>query len=51
MWSQHGFYPELNEQVKKEACMESLPISKQYIALVIDEMKIEEDFVYDKHTG
>ena len=26
--SQHGFYPKLNEQLKKEACIESLPPSK-----------------------
>ena len=42
--SQPGFLPDLNKQLKKEAGIDSLP-------LLIDEMKIKEDLVYDKHSG
>ena len=49
--SQQGFHPELNEQLKKQASIDSLPPSKRYVALLFDEMKVEEDLVCDKHTG
>ena len=51
MKGQQGFQPELNQQLQKEAAIDSLPQSKRYVALLIDEMKIKEDLVYDKHTG
>ena len=44
-----GFYSDLNQQLKKEAALDSLPESKRYISLLIDEMKIKEDLVYDKY--
>lgn len=49
--SQPGFHSQLNQQLQKESDIESLPESKRYVALLIDEMKIKEDLVYDKHTG
>ena len=51
MKGQQGFQPELNQQLQKEAAIDSLPQLKRYVALLIDEMKIKEDLVYDKHTG
>ena len=48
--SQAGFLPDLNEQLKNEAGIDSLPESKRYVALLIDEMKIK-DLVYDKRSG
>ena len=38
--SQAGFLPDLNEQLQNEAGIDSLPESKRYVALLIDEMKI-----------
>ena len=49
--SRRGFQPEINEQLQKEVSIEFLPPSKRYVALLIDEMKVKEDLVYDKHTG
>ena len=49
--SQAGFLPDLNEQLKNEAGIDSLPESRRYVALLIDEMKIKEDLVYDKRSG
>ena len=49
--NQPGFLPELNQQVQKESSIDSLSESKRYVALLIDEMKIKEELVYDKHTG
>lgn len=46
-----GFHSDLNLQLKKEAALESLPESRRYVALLIDEMKIKEDLVYDKYSG
>ena len=49
--SHAGFQPDLYQQLHKEAAIDSLPESKRYIALLIDEMKIKEDLVYDKYSG
>ncbi|SMN01853.1 hypothetical protein SPONN_126 [uncultured Candidatus Thioglobus sp.] len=49
--SSPGIHSDLNEQLKKEAAIESLPESQRYVALLIDEMKIKEDLVYDKYSG
>lgn len=35
--SQQGFDPELNQQLQKEAGIDSLPPSKRYVALLLDE--------------
>lgn len=49
--SQPGFQPGLNQQLQKEAAIESFQESRRYVAILIDEMKIKQDLVYDKHTG
>ena len=49
--SQPGYQPDLNLQLQKEANIESLPEKRRYVSLLIDEMKIKEDLVYDKYSG
>ena len=49
--STSGFYPELNEQLKREVAIDSLPESRWYVVLVVDEMRIKEDLIYDKYAG
>ena len=49
--SQPGYQPDLNLQLQKEANIESLPEPRRYVSLLIDEMKIKEDVVYDKYSG
>ena len=48
---QPGFHPDVNLYLQKEMNIQLLPESKRYVALVIDEMKIKEDLVYDKKSG
>ena len=38
------------EQKRFEAKVKDLPESKRYVTLLIDEMKIKEDLVFDKHS-
>ena len=45
-----GLQPEVLEQLRSEAKVNDLPESKQYVTLLIDEMKIKEDLVFDKHS-
>ena len=42
--SQPGYQVDFNQQLQKEANIESLPESCRYVALLLDEMKIKEDF-------
>ena len=46
-----GYQPEVNEQLQKEAKLKDLPEIKRYCSLVLDEMKIKENLVYDKFSG
>ena len=46
-----GFHADLNKQLEQEIDIASLPESKRYVTVLVDEMKIKEDLVYDKHTG
>ena len=46
-----GFNPDVNLQLQREVDLQSLSVSKRYVVLVIDEMKIKEDLVYDKNSG
>ncbi len=46
-----GYQVDLNLQLQKEANIESLPESHRYVALLLDEMKIKEDLIYDKYSG
>lgn len=47
--SQTGSQVEVNQQLMKEAKVEELQENRKY--LLIDEMKIKENIVYDKYTG
>ena len=49
--TQSGYQVEVNRQLQKEAKVATLPESKKFCALIIDEMKIKESLVYDKYTG
>ena len=46
--SKAGFQQEVNDQLCKEANVDSLPKEKKYIVLALDEMKVKEDLIYDK---
>ena len=45
--SRPGFHSDLNEQLERE--ITSLPESRRYVSLLIDEMKIK-DLVYNKYS-
>lgn len=45
-----GFQDEIDQQLINEI-PESLSESKRYVALLIDEMKVKEGLVFNKHTG
>lgn len=47
--SELGFSANLNKHIYEQSGIQSLPDSKKYVCLVIDEMK--EDLVYDKKSG
>ena len=42
------FQPEVDDQLRKEANIDSLPEEKKYVVLALDEMKEKEDLIYDK---
>ncbi len=42
-----GYSEELNSQIRRQSEIDSLPESRRYVSLIIDEMKIKEDLVYD----
>ena len=46
-----GFQDEVNQQLLDEVNSLSLPESRKYVCLLLDEMKIKEGLVYNKHTG
>ena len=45
-----GFLPDLIAQPVKEADIHVHEDKDRYVVLMWDEMKIKEDFVFDKHT-
>jgi hypothetical protein len=45
-----GFMDEIDEQLMKEVSP-TLPTSRRYVALLIDEMKVMEGLVFNKHSG
>ena len=49
--SKTGFQAEVNAQLLEESKVRELPEEKKYCGLVIDEMKVKENLVYDKFTG
>ena len=49
--AQTGFSNEVDQQLQREAKLDSIPDFKRHVCLVFDEVKVKEDLVYDKHTG
>ena len=46
-----GFQPEIDEQLCRDAKLDSIPEFQKYVCLVFDEVKVKEDLVYDKHSA
>ena len=46
-----GYQQEVIEMMRCETKCKELPESKRYVCLLIDEMKIKKDIVYDKFSG
>ena len=46
-----GFSDDVDEQLKVAAKVDSCEEREKYVVIVMDEMHIKEDVVYDKHTG
>lgn len=46
-----GFQKEVHQQLLDEAKIESLPENRRFVSLILDEMKIKEGLVYNKHSG
>ena len=46
-----GFQDDIDADLKREAKLEELPEWKKYVVVMIDEMKIKESLVYDKHSA
>ena len=47
--SKPGFQSDIHQQLLEEANITTLPKSRRYVSLIIDEMKIKEGLVYNKH--
>ena len=46
-----GFGDDVDQQLMEAAQIYTCPERDKYVILVMDEMHIKEDIVYDKHTG
>ena len=46
-----GFSYEVDQQLQREAKLDSIPDFKRHVCLVFDEVKVKEDLVYEKHSG
>lgn len=49
--SRAGFQLEVNQQLQKESKVCDLPENRRFCALLVDEMKVKENLVYDKFEG
>ena len=49
--SRPGFQLEVNQQLIKEGKLDKLPEHRKYCSLILDEMKIKENLVYNKYSG
>ncbi len=49
--SKVGFQDEIDEQLADEVNAKSLPPSRKFVSLILDEMKIKEGLVYNKISG
>ena len=46
-----GFSDEVDKQLIEAAKILTCPEQEKYVVIIMDEMHIKEDLVYDKHTG
>lgn len=46
-----GFSPEVDGQLLQAAQLQTMPASHKLIVILLDEMYIREELVYDKHSG
>lgn len=46
-----GFSDDVNQQLMEAADISTCKERDKYVILMMDEMHIKEDIVYDKHTG
>ena len=46
-----GYQQELIDMMRHESNCNELSESRRYVTIVLDEMKIKEDIVFDKHSG
>ena len=44
-----GFQPEIDEQICRDAKLDSIPEFQKYMCLVFNEVKVKENLVYNKH--
>ena len=49
--SKTGFQEEVSDQLRKELKLSELSEQKRYCGIILDEMKVKENLVYDKCTG
>lgn len=46
-----GFALDVDKQLMEAANLQSCPEREKFVIIIMDEMHIREDLVYDKHTG
>ena len=46
-----GYQKEVIDMMENESKCKELPHSRRYVTILLDEMKIKEDIVYDKYSG
>ena len=46
-----GFDPGIDDQLCRQAKIDSIPEYQKYVCLAFDEIKVKEDLVYDKHSA
>ncbi len=49
--SASGFAHGVDKQLMEAANLATCPEREKYVIIIMDEMHIKEDIVYDKHTG
>lgn len=49
--SSTGFHADVDKQLMDEAKVKTCPDFQKYVCLLLDEVRIKEDLVYDKHTS
>lgn len=49
--AKHGFSVTVDNQLRNMAKIDTCTEREKYVVLLMDEMHIRDDIVYDKHTG